>query len=385
MCKPLGVEEVARVLKEELLNCKEVGEIDTLRRVLTKVIHCNASDTFSTGGRVAFRLREAMRPLRESGLGAALGYAPRLKVQQVWKRESRLRKRQLTDGSGDSVESQSESGPSPRDCSISGKLLRRKQDTLAGDSSRDLVSERASTQTGEPTAPERKPLVASPPPDSSQALAASPTRRPSKRALALKVARTTMEYQAAAANKAQARWKTVKGSFQIGALKGQQALKMWFKAFDHLQDDGEVHHTDLTKALDMVGYEQPDTGCIERARLQVTEYSTLSVDQFKEFGVAFGHEVTTMHETVFDEADLDDSGLLDRQELECLLTRLGIAVMRHILDEIMEEVDLDESGQIDRQEFLKVCDIVRLREGFTRAEFESLTEMFKRKIGRAHV
>ncbi|CAK0825233.1 unnamed protein product, partial [Prorocentrum cordatum] len=142
--------------------------------------------------------------------------------------------------------------------------------------------------------------------------------------------------------------------------------------------DGEVHHTDLKRALEMAGFQKPSQTCIDAAKAKVTMWSTLSFAQFNEFAMCFGAEEETLQHEVFASFDTDSSGYIDRGELERLLEHFGVIPMRHILDEVLTEVDEDGSGSIGLDEFRQVFEILRLREGFTREEFQNLIDLFER-------
>ncbi|CAK0825500.1 unnamed protein product, partial [Prorocentrum cordatum] len=145
-----------------------------------------------------------------------------------------------------------------------------------------------------------------------------------------------------------------------------------------LEVDGEVHHTDLRQALEMAGYQKPDQECIDAAKLKVTQWSTLSAAQFNEFAIHFGTETERLQDKMFVLFDTDGSGQIDRRELEGLLEHFGVIPMRHILDEVLEEVDEDGSGNIGLTEFRKAFDILLMREGFSRQEFQDLADLFKK-------
>jgi Ca2+-binding EF-hand superfamily protein len=166
--------------------------------------------------------------------------------------------------------------------------------------------------------------------------------------------------------------------FGIGSLKGVDAYRIWKKVFEVLKVDGEVHHTDLRRALEMAGFQKPDQECIDAAKLKVTQWSTLSAAQFNEFAIHFGTEMEKLQDRMFVIFDTDNSGEIDRGELECLLQHFGVIPMRHVLDEVLREVDEDHSGNVGLDEFRKAFDILRLREGFSKQEFQDLTDLFKK-------
>jgi Ca2+-binding EF-hand superfamily protein len=168
--------------------------------------------------------------------------------------------------------------------------------------------------------------------------------------------------------------------FRIGSLRGVEAYRVWRRVFEALKVDGEVHHADLGRALERAGFQNADQECIDAAKQKATQWSTwsgLNKAQFNEFAMHFGTECEKLEEKMFAVFDVDCSGRIDRDELEGVLKHFGVIPMRHILDDVMREVDEDLSGNIDLDEFRKALEILRLRGGFSREEFQNLTDLFK--------
>ncbi|CAK0807422.1 unnamed protein product, partial [Prorocentrum cordatum] len=94
-------EQFCRALARELGACQDDGEVDRLLRLVQKVTSSTSSDTFSTSGAQAYRLREALRPLRESSAGPALGYSHRLWVTRAIEKQAQRRRQQIASGTAD--------------------------------------------------------------------------------------------------------------------------------------------------------------------------------------------------------------------------------------------------------------------------------------------
>ena len=54
---------------------------------------------------------------------------------------------------------------------------------------------------------------------------------------------------------------------------------------------------------------------------------------------------------VFSEADSDNDGVVQLQELDKILKRLGIQIDSVTLDKIFKEIDINGNGKIEQQEF----------------------------------
>merc|ERR1740130_2548257 len=50
--------------------------------------------------------------------------------------------------------------------------------------------------------------------------------------------------------------------------------------------------------------------------------------------------------------------------------------MAHVLKEVLEEVDIDRSGCLAFREFEQLMNIISLRSGFVKREYESLQKLF---------
>ena len=57
---------------------------------------------------------------------------------------------------------------------------------------------------------------------------------------------------------------------------------------------------------------------------------------------------------LFQEADTDDSGALDRDEVRALARNLGYPMDEAALDKAMQVMDKDKGGEVEFDEFLQV-------------------------------
>ncbi|CAK0805716.1 unnamed protein product [Prorocentrum cordatum] len=380
--------EFAACLHEEFAACLDEGEVDRLLRIAQRVTSSSPSDTFSTSGAQAYRLREALRPLRESPEGAAMGYSHRLWVNRAIVKQAQRRRRQLASGRpprGEEKHPQVQRGVDPQRVQCHGI---RKVWAPCGFPSRGggrggrrggAHGAMASGRWGSSSEAEASRSAALQGRQSRRLLLRrgsgdlGPRRGSQESDLVGDFVLEGEEFFGDEAKK-----QALHNVFGIGLLKGVDAFRVWRKVFEALKVDGEVHHTDLRRALEMAGFQNLDKDCIEAAKQQATKWSTLSVAQFNEFAIHFGTECERLEGNVFKQFDTDSSGQINRGELEGLLKHFGVVPMRHVLDEVLEEVDKDGSGNIGLDEFREVFAILRLREGFSRKEFQYLNDLFKR-------
>ncbi|CAK0832624.1 unnamed protein product, partial [Prorocentrum cordatum] len=392
----LAGEQFCKTLAKELNACQDEHEVDKLCRLVQKVTNASSADTFSTTGALAYRFREALRPLRESSVGASLGYSERLWVNRAIEKRVQRRRDQIANGEVDRAETSS----APRPARASGRRASRvtwqgtglAEGGQACGAGAEAESGEASPREAAEAAWQEGAAEASSPgsrrgsDDSgsdregggSASRSTRCRRRRSRRsrssilgALAAHFVTESEEFTDDEASKAY-----LTSTFKLGPLKGVEAFRIWRKVFEALKVDGEVHHTDLTRALQMAGFQAPDQACVCAAKESVTHWSTLTKAQFNEFAVAFERENEKLQDAMFAKFDIDGSGQIDRGELESLLENFGIVPMRHILDEVLNEVDEDGSGNVGLDEFRKVFEILRMREGFSKEEFSELTELF---------
>eukprot|EP01050_Picozoa_sp_SAG11_P022597 SAG11_NODE_4311_length_1953_cov_1.192017_2_plen_212_part_00 len=104
----------------------------------------------------------------------------------------------------------------------------------------------------------------------------------------------------------------------------------------------EIRHINLRKARDRIRKNKKN----QERRLRWNK--NLGVDEDLEEEDMAKEEI--MH--FFSQIDSDGSGLLDREEVQELLLKMGNPVEEEQLDTIMYEIDNDGSGQLDLNEFL---------------------------------
>mmetsp|Transcript_82627 Transcript_82627/g.183496 ORF Transcript_82627/g.183496 Transcript_82627/m.183496 type:complete len:1087 (+) Transcript_82627:87-3347(+) len=432
--------EVTRIFRGELSACGSDKDVQMLLAVAQKVICAASSDSFGVSGRLAYRLREALRSLRNSSF-AALGCKQRRLLQKLLQREAERRKAELVE------EGQQDHGgalppikttetvetPTPKheeSPSVHLPFMLRSRSKTHDDAYFDDeeaprgLRGRAATDSYDGieapsfhhrpgskrpswyTQPERRHSTLSmnegaPSVSSFQSHQShqshhshkhsSPTSRSYSRN-SIKSSETLVTQRAApgapeaspppssvAMDAILSAPMTVPLEEPEPAKKTPQVLEPWQKAFHKLKDDGQLHHDSVAQALELSGVPSPDEECIEKAFEVVCEgYSTLSEDQFSEFIFIFHQKQREAYKLAFQQCDADGSGSVEAGELKSLLAQCGIEPMAHVLSEVLSEVDEDGSGVLNFEEFEKLMDIIRCREGFARSEYEAFVSLFQK-------
>lgn len=147
--------------------------------------------------------------------------------------------------------------------------------------------------------------------------------------------------------------------------------------WDKFVDDGSVHHDDMMKALQILGF-TPKQQWVDQAFSKITKYTTIRLSEFSDFVRKYVQMQRAAYAEAFAECDEDKSGSVEVHELAKLLQQFGVEPMRHVLHEVFREVDADGSGVLNLTEFYSVMDILRGREGFSKQDHEALVNAFQK-------
>lgn len=149
--------------------------------------------------------------------------------------------------------------------------------------------------------------------------------------------------------------------------------------FDKVKDHNEVHRTDLGRALELLGFVCPRQAWIDEIFSRISpQYNTIEIDDFVTFLREYAAFRDEAYEASFRRCDQDGSGQIDSSELAEMLEELDVQPMSHVLEEVIEEVDKDQGGTLDLDEFKELLDLLHMREGFTRSEFEEFVSILRR-------
>lgn len=159
---------------------------------------------------------------------------------------------------------------------------------------------------------------------------------------------------------------------------GESRVEKWTSIFNHFVDDGEVHTEHLLVALEMAGFPKPNATWVTEILVTLSEYSTLSLDEFIDFVVKYeAYEHKEAHK-LFKTYDDDNSDSLDLLEVRELFESCGITPMSHVIKEIVREVGTKDPRSVSFDEFWQVLRHLRTHEGFTTAEVQNIKSMFSK-------
>eukprot|EP00913_Durusdinium_trenchii_P007923 g7432.t1 len=161
---------------------------------------------------------------------------------------------------------------------------------------------------------------------------------------------------------------SVMGQSDMGEIEFEEVGQ---EIFDKVKDHNEVHRSELGRALELLGFVCPREAWIDEIFTRISpQYSTIEIDDFVTFLRDYAAFRDEAYEATFQRCDQDGSGQIDSSELAEMLQELDVQPMSHVLEEVIEEVDKDQGGTLDLDEFKELLDLLHLREGFTRPEFE---------------
>eukprot|EP00434_Breviolum_minutum_P028452 symbB.v1.2.025170.t1/scaffold2430.1/size88086/5 len=174
-------------------------------------------------------------------------------------------------------------------------------------------------------------------------------------------------------------------SFDKASAMGQSEMgetefeEVGQEIFDKVKDHNEVHKTDLGRALEILGFVCPRQTWIDEIFSRISpQYNTVEIDDFVTFLREYAAYRDEAYEATFRRCDQDGSGQIDSSELAEMLEELDVEPMSHVLEEVIAEVDKDQGGTLDLDEFKELLDLLHMREGFTRPEFEEFMGIFQR-------
>jgi len=78
----------------------------------------------------------------------------------------------------------------------------------------------------------------------------------------------------------------------------------------------------------------------------------------------------------FKAADLDNSGVIQADEIRQVIQNCGYLPLRAIVSEVTKEVDCDENGTLEFEEFVNLMAVFRRTDGFCAKEVAELTQIF---------
>lgn len=160
----------------------------------------------------------------------------------------------------------------------------------------------------------------------------------------------------------------------VSGLGTERVLSSWHR----FQHDNMVHHDHMQLAIQRLGFSSPNKVWVEEAFMTVTTFNAVNKDEFISVVEWYEMRQRQAFEEEFKHHDQDASGHLETHEFAELLTGLGFEPMEHVLKECIDEVDEDATGSLCFDEFYRVMSLLSQREGFTKGEYITMEETFKR-------
>eukprot|EP00930_Biecheleria_cincta_P046401 TRINITY_DN319_c0_g1_i1.p1 TRINITY_DN319_c0_g1~~TRINITY_DN319_c0_g1_i1.p1 ORF type:complete len:1076 (+),score=224.38 TRINITY_DN319_c0_g1_i1:64-3291(+) len=157
----------------------------------------------------------------------------------------------------------------------------------------------------------------------------------------------------------------------------KERMALAFKRFKG-QGSADCEVADLEQILTQLGYLKISLDVIQGIVQGITKFSTIDFDEFMQFMTAYAEYERKAVKSVFENFDKDKSGSLDTDEIEAVMTSLGITPFKAQIAAAIEVVDEDETGTIDFKEFVHLLTVYRKTEGFSDIQVLRLYRVFKK-------
>jgi len=164
--------------------------------------------------------------------------------------------------------------------------------------------------------------------------------------------------------------------------------------FYQFQQSDELARRDFGKALEALGFTCPQEAWMATAWKSVKAASQepppgmmipeaqnverVDLEDFLKIVQAYENRHHLEFATAFAMCDKNGSGVVESSELADLLMNLNIEPMSHVLDEVIDEVDTSGLGTLNLDEFKAIMQLILVREGFSKSEYEEFIAVFQR-------
>eukprot|EP00930_Biecheleria_cincta_P026997 TRINITY_DN18971_c0_g1_i1.p1 TRINITY_DN18971_c0_g1~~TRINITY_DN18971_c0_g1_i1.p1 ORF type:complete len:800 (-),score=172.45 TRINITY_DN18971_c0_g1_i1:66-2465(-) len=138
----------------------------------------------------------------------------------------------------------------------------------------------------------------------------------------------------------------------------------------------EIDKDNLPAVLAILGYRVDVDKCREIAD-SISLVSMLEQRDFHAFMENYKESEQKRYKQIFDTFDVDKNGYLDEEEVVQYVYSLGFIPLRPMVQEAMALVDLHGSGELNFEESVLLMHVLKHSEGFTVAEVNEFTEVFK--------
>jgi len=149
-----------------------------------------------------------------------------------------------------------------------------------------------------------------------------------------------------------------------------------FSVFTKMQKSANVQQDDLTKALDLLGFNNVNPNRVDQVRSGITHLPDLRAEEFGAFVQGFRELQRNEYAEEFNRFDVDNSGSVNANEIILILRHLGHDTMMHVLQELIAEVDKSGAGELDLIQFETMVELLRSREGFCKSEHDRFLYAF---------
>lgn len=145
------------------------------------------------------------------------------------------------------------------------------------------------------------------------------------------------------------------------------------EVFTKLAEYEEMHESELNRAVRMLGYMHPNDDWIREIFRDIAPtYNTM---QFNEYFTFVKNYATRHHEACSDAfSKYEVLGRMDGPSLQEAVRDFGIHLLPYVVQEILEEVN--EGEDLDLASFEKALELILLREGFSRKEYDEFQMLY---------
>lgn len=350
--------EIQSVLKEELSRCLSAKDVQKLLSTANRVIGAPCADSLGVSGRVAYRLREVLRCLRNSNF-AAVECHHLLLIQKALSLEVARRRAELE-------------GAPVHDLALEAQM--RLPQLLAP------LSQDGEKRRLHPRAPAGPPP---PQPRYRRALG----RKVSDCVLARDSRGSLIPLLPPAGQKAVswAKGPRVEGPPQLEQLLtpresslSPKGLQLWRSAFSKFEDEGRVHHDSLADAVGFAGLNL-DRKMLQKCVKDVSNgYDTLPMDDFLHLLSVYQERMNEKLDKAFSRVQGGQRGPISLDQLKELLAEAKMNPMEHILQDVLSETAPGSPDTVTLEDFRFVLAALHEHEGFTKGELRVLQTLFSR-------
>eukprot|EP00747_Dinoflagellata_sp_TGD_P121458 gnl/TRDRNA2_/TRDRNA2_173429_c0_seq1.p1 gnl/TRDRNA2_/TRDRNA2_173429_c0~~gnl/TRDRNA2_/TRDRNA2_173429_c0_seq1.p1 ORF type:complete len:534 (-),score=72.28 gnl/TRDRNA2_/TRDRNA2_173429_c0_seq1:20-1621(-) len=191
------------------------------------------------------------------------------------------------------------------------------------------------------------------------------------------ISKTTRNTEAELQAKIKAEERRVKIESIDGPFSEAERTRM-VQIFDRFAEEGEVARWDLVLILTLLGYLSASEETVDKATADVSDCSTLDLQEFVGVVVKVIDLEEARLEAAFRAEDKAGSGKIkSHQCLQSLLRSLGVVALRTPVLEALEAAGLQGVDSLDHTEVVRFLKAYKAAEGFTKKETSSAAVLFR--------